>query len=94
MNVTCVVDPTKSPSTPAVTLIDGIARTQIGEDDRDSPLYYQSLKWLKELKGYGACLNTNSSADCQPLLCTPPKSIFTFICGVEDLAIGNYALRK
>lgn len=78
---------------PAVTHIDGTGRLQ-SVDEENNPKYYQLIKALKNITGYGIVLNTSFNEN-EPVVDTPEQAIACFDrTDMDILVLGNIILWK
>ncbi|HKK88775.1 MAG TPA: carbamoyltransferase C-terminal domain-containing protein, partial [Saprospiraceae bacterium] len=79
---------------PAITHVDGSARVQTVDGDRN-PEYYQLLKAFKAKTGLGMLVNTSFNVRGEPIVCTPEDAFRCFMATEMDvLVIGNYLYLK
>ena len=78
---------------PCAVHIDGTARPQFIEES-DNPAYYQYLKTLKEITGYGVSLNTSFNLHGRTIVRTPQDAIKDFLdCNIDELYIEGFKVQ-
>lgn len=84
----------KRSSLPAITHVDYSARIQSIHEDTN-PLYYQMLKYFKELTGCSVCVNTSFNVRGEPIVGSPADAFNCFMgTHMDVLVIGDCVLRK
>jgi len=79
---------------PAVTHIDGTARTQ-SVDKEFNPLLWQLLQTHEKKTGVPVIINTSFNLQAEPIVCTPEEAINDYLKSEMDcLALGNYFVEK
>jgi len=79
---------------PAITHVDYSARIQT-VDGRWNPVYYDLLKNLRELTGYGVVINTSFNVRGEPIVESPEDAYRCFMrTGIDYLILGNFILSK
>ncbi len=79
---------------PAVTHIDGTARTQ-SVDKEFNPLLWQLLDVHEKKTGIPVIINTSFNLQAEPIVCTPEEAINDYLKSDMDcLALGNYFVEK
>ena len=78
----------------AVTHVDFSARVQTVYE-ATNPEYYELLKSIKAITGYGILVNTSFNVRGEPIVCTPEDAYRCFMRTEMDyLVIGNYLFKK
>lgn len=86
--------PAKQALIPAVVHVDGTSRLQTVSRDRNQ-LYWTLIDRFRRLTGIPAVLNTSFNVKGEPIVCSPSDALRTFFtCGLDELVIGRFALRK
>jgi carbamoyltransferase len=79
---------------PAVTHIDGTARTQ-SVDKEFNPRLWQLLDVHEKKTGIPIVINTSFNLQAEPIVCTPEEAINDYLKSDMDcLALGNYFIEK
>ena len=79
---------------PAVTHVDGSARIQTVDPDRN-PLYYRLLRAFERRTGCPAVINTSFNVRGEPIVHTPAEAYRCFLAtNIDALALGRCVLRK
>jgi carbamoyltransferase len=77
---------------PAVVHVDGTARPQIIDSERE-PEYYKIVDEYRKITGLPSVINTSFNMHEEPIVCTPEDAIRAFKEGHLDyLALGHYLL--
>ncbi len=77
---------------PAVVHVDGTARPQIIDREKE-PEYYRIVDEYRKLTGLPSIINTSFNMHEEPIVCNPYDAIRAFQAGSLDyLAIGNFLL--
>jgi carbamoyltransferase len=85
--------PPRRTTIPAVTHVDGTARTQT-VDAADTPLYWRLISEFESLTDVPVVVNTSFN-DNEPIVCRPQEAIDCFLrTRMDALAIGNHLVRK
>jgi len=88
------VRPDRRATVPAITHVDGTARTQTVTHSAN-PLYYRLIKCFYELTGVPMVLNTSLNLRGEPMARTPEDAIRCFIdSGLDVLVVGNVVIWK
>lgn len=78
----------------AVTHVDFSARVQTVYEETN-PEYYELLKSMKSVTGYGILVNTSFNVRGEPIVCTPEDAYRCFMRTEMDyLVVGNYLFKK
>jgi carbamoyltransferase len=81
-------------SIPAVTHVDGSARIQTVDDERN-PLYYRLLRAFEARTGCPVLVNTSFNVRNEPIVCTPADAWRCFRrTNLDALAIGPYVITR
>lgn len=81
-------------SFPAVTHVDGSARVQ-KVDQNKNPLFYRLISHFKEKTGCPLIINTSFNVRGEPIVCTPLDALRCFILtDIDSLFLGSYYLSK
>ncbi len=79
---------------PAVTHVDGTARTQ-SVDKEFNPRLWQLLDVHEKKTGIPIVINTSFNLQAEPIVCTPEEAINDYLKSDMDcLALGNYFIEK
>jgi carbamoyltransferase len=79
---------------PAVTHIDGTARTQT-VDKETNPLLWKLLDVHEKKTGISVIINTSFNLKAEPIVCKPAEAIIDYLNSEMDcLALGNYFIEK
>lgn len=79
---------------PAVTHIDGTARTQT-VDKETNPLLWLLLDVYEQKTGIPVIINTSFNLKAEPIVCTPAEAINDYLKSEMDcLVLGNYFIEK
>ncbi|OPZ30494.1 MAG: Decarbamoylnovobiocin carbamoyltransferase [Lentisphaerae bacterium ADurb.BinA184] len=79
---------------PAVTHVDGSARIQTVDGQRN-PLLHSLLERFRARTGCAVLVNTSFNVRGEPIVCTPREAYRCFMStGMDALAIGNHLLLK
>jgi len=79
---------------PAVTHVDGSARVQTVDDDRD-PLYARLLRAFERRTGCPLLINTSFNVRGEPIVESPADAYRGFLAtGIDVLALGRCVVRK
>ena len=85
---------TKRSSVPAVTHVDGSARTQILEKEND-PLFYGIVEEFYKITGCPVIINTSLNVRGEPICCSPEDAYNCFTnTEMDALIMGRYVLLK
>jgi carbamoyltransferase len=94
MILTAQVRPEKRGVIPAVTHVDGSARSQTVERDVN-PLYWKLICEFGERTGVPVVMNTSFNLRGEPIVCTPTDAIRTFFSsGMDALVLGSFLVEK
>jgi carbamoyltransferase len=78
----------------AITHVDGTARVQTVERDKN-PRYYELISEFKKITGVGMVLNTSLNVKGEPIICTPNEAIDCFLTGGMDyMILEDYIVDK
>jgi carbamoyltransferase len=79
---------------PAVTHVDGSARVQTVDDDRN-PLFARLLRAFEARTGCPILINTSFNVRGEPIVESPADAYRGFLAtGVDILALGRFVVRK
>jgi len=79
---------------PSAIHIDGTARPQFVTKE-DNEFYYEILKELKKLNGFGFVINTSFNLHGRTIVHTPQDAIDDFIdCNIDVLVMGSYIVKR
>ncbi len=79
---------------PAIVHVDGSARLQTVEKDKN-PLLYRLLEEVSRLKGIPCVLNTSFNIKGEPIVCSPMDAVKCWSStGIDVLVMGPYILEK
>jgi carbamoyltransferase len=79
---------------PAVTHVDGSARVQTVDDDRN-PLFARLLRAFEARTGCPLLINTSFNVRGEPIVESPADAYRGFLAtGVDVLALGRFLVRK
>lgn len=82
------------PELPAITHVDGSARIQTVDPERN-PRFYSLLRAWKKKTGCPVLVNTSFNIRGEPIVRTPEDAWRCFIgTGMDILVLGNYLIRK
>lgn len=82
------------PELPAITHVDGSARVQTVDPERN-PRFYSLLRAWKEKTGCPVLVNTSFNIRGEPIVRTPEDAWRCFVgTGMDILVIGDYLIRK
>ncbi len=85
---------TKRSVIPAVTHVDGSARLQTVDKERN-PLFHALITHFFERTGCPMLVNTSFNVRGEPIVCNPTEAFHCFMgTGLDALAIGNHLLHK
>ena len=77
-----------------ITHVDGSARVQT-VSRRDNWQFWRLLTEFERFSGLPILVNTSFNVRGQPIVCTPPEAIDTFIAaGLDGLAIGDWLVTR
>lgn len=94
MTITCQCTPLARREVPGVVHLDGTARPQLITKQHNTS-YYRILKRYFELTGNPTLINTSFNMHEEPIVCTPPDAIRSFLAAhFKYLAIGPYLVMK
>jgi len=81
-------------SLPCAVHVDGTARPQFVEKE-DNLMYFNYLKHLKKLTGYGVSLNTSFNLHGRTIVRTPQDAVIDFIdCNIDELYIEGFKVTR
>lgn len=81
-------------SFPAVTHVDGSARTQVLSETTPGRIV-RILRAFRDLSGCSMLLNTSLNVRGEPIVCTPADAVACFLnTRVDALMIGNFLVRR
>ncbi|MFT3769737.1 MAG: carbamoyltransferase [Minicystis sp.] len=79
---------------PAVTHVDGSARIQTVDPERN-PRMHALLRAFKALTGHGILVNTSFNVRSEPIVCTPEDAYRCFMrTGIDVLVLEDFVLQK
>ena len=80
---------------PSAIHVDGTSRPQFIQS-HDNPPYYELIKELKKLIGFGVVINTSFNLHGRPVVHSPKDAVVDFLdCNMDALFIeGFYIQRK
>ena len=86
--------PVRRDSLPATTHVDGSARVQTADRERN-PLLHRLLECFYEKTGCPALINTSFNVRGEPIVCTPEDAYHCFMAtDMDALALGRRILLK
>ena len=87
-------DPPRGIRLPAVTHVDGTARVQTVDKERN-PLFYELLLHFAEATGCPVLVNTSFNIRGEPIVCTPQDAITCFVnTDIDILVLGSAVVHK
>ena len=94
MTISCPVTDKMAEACPAAVHVDGTARPQLVDSERN-PSFHKILIEYEKLSGIGCVINTSFNMHEEPIVCTPNDAVRVFLDGKLDyLAIGNYIVQS
>ena len=94
MTITSKVQKEWKNKIPGVVHVDGTARVQT-VDEKQNKVFYSIIKEFKNKTNIPVIVNTSFNIKGEPIVETPLDAIRTFFsCGLDELYIGNYLVKK